>query len=105
MDRRYTYALAAARGRPRKRPKTLRCERCEAKITVAPQGRLPRYCSHSCRQRAYERHKWEQSHLHLLVLHKNLMHPRLHAAALEAVNKALAAWGVPPPPSKTAAGA
>jgi hypothetical protein len=28
-----------------------------------PQGRLPRYCSASCRQRAYERAKWSEPHL------------------------------------------
>jgi hypothetical protein len=41
----------------------LRCLRCKAKIKVKPQGRLPLFCSHSCRQRAYERAKWDQPHL------------------------------------------
>jgi hypothetical protein len=62
-NRRLRYALDQAHGVPAKRPKTLRCVWCKTKIKVKPQGRLPLFCSHSCRQRAYERAKWGQPHL------------------------------------------
>src|SRR5215471_13444155 len=61
--RRLSYALDKAHGRPAKRPRTLRCDWCKAKIKVKPQGRLPRFCSPSHRQRAYERAKWGRPHL------------------------------------------
>jgi hypothetical protein len=69
-NRRFNYALKKTYGGKAKRPKTLRCLWCREKIAVKPQGRLPRFCSHSCRQRAYERAKWQQPHL--LALHKDL---------------------------------
>ena len=69
-NRRFNYALKKTYGGKAKRPKTLRCLWCREKIAVKPQGRLPRFCSHSCRQRAYERAKWQQPHL--LQLHKDL---------------------------------
>jgi DNA-directed RNA polymerase subunit RPC12/RpoP len=31
------------------RPRTVKCARCGERIAVKPQGRLPRYCSQSCR--------------------------------------------------------
>ncbi|MEA2755444.1 MAG: hypothetical protein QOJ54_1733 [Aliidongia sp.] len=51
--RRLDFALGHS-----KRPKTLRCGWCKAKIAVAPRGRLPDFCCHGCRQRAYEKRKW-----------------------------------------------
>jgi hypothetical protein len=70
LDRRLSYALDKAHKAPAKRPGTLRCMRCKVKIKVKPQGRLPLYCSHSCRQRAYERAKWDMPHL--VALRKDL---------------------------------
>src|SRR5437764_10191 len=98
MRRRLTYETAVAFGTARRRPKTLRCIRCKAKITVSPRGRLPRYCSHTCRQRTYERHKWEQPHL--IALGKDLITIRLIAAAEAAVNNVLEGLGITPPPPK-----
>jgi hypothetical protein len=45
-----------------KRPKTLRCAwpGCRKKFAVPQRGRLPLYCSHACRQRAYEICKWSR---------------------------------------------
>jgi hypothetical protein len=63
LGRRFKYQDAVARGRPAKRPRTLRCVWCKGKIAVSSRGRLPLYCSHSCRQRVYERGKWQQPHL------------------------------------------
>jgi len=36
------------------RPKTTCCRRCKTPIVVKPRGPIPRYCSHTCRQMAYE---------------------------------------------------
>ena len=44
----------------RRRPKTGRCEHCKTKIKVKTRGRVPRFCSPACRQRAYERRKWQR---------------------------------------------
>jgi hypothetical protein len=44
----------------RRRPKTKRCERCKAKIKVKGRGRVPRFCSPTCRQLAYEQRKWQR---------------------------------------------
>jgi hypothetical protein len=61
--RRLRYRLKKLHGQPAKRPKTLRCQRCQRKILVKAKGPLPSWCSHACRQRAYERQKWQQPHL------------------------------------------
>src|SRR4249919_1078971 len=69
-NRPFNYMLKTIYGGEAKRPKTLRCLWCKGKIAVKLRGRLPSFCSHSCRQRAYERAKWQQPHL--LALHKDL---------------------------------
>ncbi len=43
-----------------KREKTHRCDRCKTKFKVPLRGRVPRFCSRSCRQRAYEKRKWRR---------------------------------------------
>jgi hypothetical protein len=40
-----------------KRPKRLRCLQCHKRFTAPQRGRPPRYCSPSCRQRAYEKRR------------------------------------------------
>jgi hypothetical protein len=35
----------------------LKCECCKAKFKRPARGRAPKYCSQSCRQRAYEKRK------------------------------------------------
>ena len=37
----------------RRRPRTTRCKRCEAKIKVKNKGPVPKYCCQSCKQEAY----------------------------------------------------
>src|SRR5262245_47281777 len=37
----------------RRRPRTVRCKRCRARIEVGRKGRVPSYCGHTCRQLAY----------------------------------------------------
>jgi len=55
LNRRRRYLAGIA-----KRPKTLHCQWCQAKLPVKPRGRLPRFCCQTCRQRAYERRKWSR---------------------------------------------
>jgi hypothetical protein len=57
--RRRTLSRAGI-GKEPKRPKTVRCLRCKTKIDVPPRGRLPDFCSPSCRQRAYEQRKYQR---------------------------------------------
>jgi len=45
------------RSPPRRRPKTARCRHCKEKISVKRKGPVPVYCSHSCRQLAYEKRR------------------------------------------------
>ena len=44
----------------RRRPKTTRCQRCKAKIKIKTRGRVPRFCSATSRQLAYEQRKWQR---------------------------------------------
>ena len=37
----------------RRRPRTVRCIRCKKSIKLKAKGRVPFYCSASCRQRSY----------------------------------------------------
>lgn len=36
-----------------RRPRRVRCARCDKSIAVPPVGRIPRFCGPSCRQQAY----------------------------------------------------
>ena len=45
------------RTRSRRRPKTARCLRCKTKIAVKGKGPVPLYCSHTCRQLAYQKRR------------------------------------------------
>jgi hypothetical protein len=63
LGRRLRYEYDVKKGRPAKRPKTVKCRSCGRKIVVKPKGRLPLYHNHACRQRAYEREKWGRPHL------------------------------------------
>ena len=44
----------------RRRPRTKLCERCRSKMKVGSRGRVPRFCSSSCRQLEYEQRKWQR---------------------------------------------
>jgi hypothetical protein len=63
LGRRFRYEYDVKKGRPAKRPKTVKCLWCGRKIVVKPKGRLPLYHNHACRQRAYEREKFGRPHL------------------------------------------
>ena len=43
-----------------RRHRHVRCAQCRRKEKINPRGRVPRFCSRSCRQRAYERRKWQK---------------------------------------------
>src|SRR5215468_4430633 len=42
----------------RQRPKSRRCARCKTKIKIKGRGRVPKFCSPTCRQLAYEQRRW-----------------------------------------------
>src|SRR6516165_6940910 len=44
----------------RRRPKTARCQRCKTKIKIKGRGRVPKFCSPTCRQLAYEQRRWQR---------------------------------------------
>lgn len=55
-----TDAESPAEERPaglRRRPETVACVWCEAEIAVRPTGRVPSWCSSSCRHRAWEQRR------------------------------------------------
>jgi|ERR1700719_3268927 hypothetical protein len=56
MDRRL---MAHAMGRG-PRPKSRYCMRCRKKMQIRARGRVPLFCSKTCRQRAYEKRKWSR---------------------------------------------
>ena len=87
--------------RPAKRPKTLRCQWCKKKIAVKPHGRLPAYCSHSCRQRAHERAKWQQPHEDLgSVALQTKITQTVRDLTEELLRRALGGERSPPPQKK-----
>jgi hypothetical protein len=43
------------------RPKSRRCARCKSKIKIKGRGRVPKFCSPTCRQLAYEQWRWRRS--------------------------------------------
>src|SRR5437762_343020 len=101
LGRRLRYAFDAAKDRPAKRPRTLQCAWCKAKIRVKPRGRLPLFCTRSCRQRAYERAKWQQPHL--LHLRRDLARIDIRAAIRREAWELLRQMGLvtaPEPPEK-----
>jgi hypothetical protein len=51
--------MAHAMGRG-PRPKTLRCQWCKEEMKISARGRVPRFCSKTCRQRDYEKRKWSR---------------------------------------------
>jgi hypothetical protein len=59
-----------------KRPRTIRCQCCRKSFKVPIRGRLPNYCSASCRQRAYQKRKW-RGEGPFAVLAEDLAHIRV----------------------------
>ena len=90
----------------RRRPKTTRCQHCKAMIKIKSRGRVPRFCSATCRQLAYEQRRWQRpTPVELMAQFKATFEFQsflraeiwsiLQAAGLVALNQPL-----PPPPPK-----
>lgn len=45
--------------RQKRRPRSVRCRGCKRSIKVRGRGRLPSYCSSTCKQRAYLKRKYQ----------------------------------------------
>jgi len=43
-----------------KRPKSIKCGVCKTRVKIKGRGRVPEFCSQSCRQRAYQKRKWQR---------------------------------------------
>ena len=52
-----TTPSQALAGGKRRRPSTASCTWCGSEITVYPVGRVPKWCSNSCRHRAWEQRR------------------------------------------------
>jgi hypothetical protein len=84
----------------------VKCAECGKKFALPARGRLPEYCSQTCRQRAYEARKWQEKLLPHGVapalLQKDLV-PTLNRAFIkELVREILVEEGPPAvsPPAK-----
>jgi hypothetical protein len=80
-----------------KRPKTLRCEWCRARFKLPDRGRLPRFCSHTCRQRAYEKRKWGRPRA-VEALAQDIAEGRLQGYVRSEIRRMLELAGVRLPP-------
>jgi hypothetical protein len=96
--------MAHAMGRG-PRPKTLRCQWCKEKMKIPARGRVPLFCSKTCRQRAYEKRKWSRpapvealDHDLAPIKVRNIMRKELVAILLEF---GLITDPTPPPTPKT----
>jgi hypothetical protein len=86
------------------RPRTLRCRRCNAMIKVNPHGRIPEFCSQTCRQRAYEKRKWARPAA-IEIVARDLATTKLRAAIRAETLSVMRQMGFvsapePPPPPK-----
>jgi hypothetical protein len=45
--------------RPKRRPRSVRCQHCKRTIKLKARGRIPSYCSPKCKQRAYLKRKFQ----------------------------------------------
>src|SRR5271167_3795817 len=77
-----------ARDNTAKRPKTQRCLKCKAKIKLKPRGRRPKYCSQSCRQRIYERRRWQRP-APVEALARDIAHIKVQDALMRAAVRVL----------------
>jgi len=82
--------------RPFKRAKTAKCRRCSARIEIKTRGRPSSFCSRSCRQRAYERRKWQRPHA-LELLARDLAAVQIHDVIREEIWNILQQMGLERP--------
>ena len=83
-----------------KRVKKLRCERCRKLFLPPSKGRRPKYCSQSCRQRAYEARRAQQI-VPEFLLGRDMEDIRTKAGVERAVVDVLREHGFLPPSPKT----
>jgi hypothetical protein len=84
--------------RPKRRPRTVRCRRCKAKIKVQPKGRVPIFCGRNCRQRAYEHnHALRPTLTPMSILARDIDTARVRGAIQEEIRAILREMGFDPP--------
>jgi hypothetical protein len=86
----------------RRRPKTARCARCKSKIKIKGRGRVPKFCSPTCRQLSYQQRKWQKPTA-LALLADDIATVKVRAFIRAEIWSALQAAGLvapnQPPPS------
>jgi hypothetical protein len=88
-------------GPQRRRRKSARCPLCKERFKLNSRGRPSRFCSRSCRQRAYEQRKLSRPHP-IQLLEQDIATARVRDAIREIVREILVQAGInlPPPPTK-----
>jgi len=74
------------------RPKTLRCVGCKKRFPVPRRGRLPSFCSGTCRQNAYVKRKYGRPGP-VAALSEDLGHARVRAFIRKEIWNVLVAAG------------
>src|SRR5215470_18734402 len=88
--------------RPQKRRrKSARCPICKERFKLNSRGRPARFCSRSCRQRAYEQRKLSRPHP-IELLARDIATARVQAVIRQIVREILleAGFDLGPPPTK-----
>jgi len=81
--------------------KKMKCAWCKSRFKPPLRGRRPKYCSHSCRQRAYEARRAEQN-IPSLLLGRDMDNIRSRDGIRRAVVDVLRELGMLPETSKGA---
>jgi hypothetical protein len=85
-----------------RRRRSARCRFCKEKFRLHPgRGRPPSFCSASCRQRDYERRKWQRPHP-VDLLARDINTVQVKDLVRRIVREVLTEAGIilPPPPPK-----
>jgi hypothetical protein len=85
-----------------RRPGSVRCKACKQRIKLKPKGRVPTYCSATCRQHAYLMHKYQGP---LALLQQDIATVRFRDFIRREIREVLKQVGLfdmpePPPPLK-----
>ena len=81
----------------KRRPRTVRCQRCKTKVKVPAKGRIPKFCSRNCRQRTYERNRALGPMMVMSRLAHDLDTVRVRDAIRAEVWAVLRGMGIEPP--------
>ncbi len=89
---------------PRRRPRSQKCSWCRTRFRIKRRGRVPLFCSRTCRQRDYEtRRAAENLSQPQRLLRRDLNEARDKALVREVVREELQKLGLlpsPPPPPR-----